>query len=89
MMSLMPIRNTLKPTLVKLARVTSKLMTHTSYSNGFLILDSYKDTPRDTLTKLAKYHPDFEKLKQLDDMDLCLALCEGWAASLVEKNTHV
>ena len=49
------------------------------------LLDGYKDTPRERLLKMAHSHPDFDRLKELNDMDIRLALCEGWVASILSN----
>ena len=48
-------------------------------------LDCYKDTPRERLLKLAETHPYFHEMKEMDDLELRLALCEAWTASAVES----
>ncbi|MCG8508115.1 MAG: SEC-C domain-containing protein [Rhodospirillales bacterium] len=47
-------------------------------------LNCYKDTAREQLLKLAETHPDFRELKELDDMELRLALCEAWTIAAVQ-----
>ena len=45
------------------------------------LLDCYGDTPRERLLELAKDHPSFDHLKHLSDIEIRLALCEGWVIS--------
>ncbi len=46
---------------------------------------NYIKTPRDRLLELAKDHPNFEAMKELDHEDLVLAICEGWVLATLQR----
>lgn len=45
------------------------------------LVSCYTKTPRERLLELAKDRPDIERLRQLNQEDIVLELCEGWAVS--------
>lgn len=45
------------------------------------LVSCYAETPRERLLELAKDRPDIERLRQLDQTDIVLEVCEGWAMS--------
>lgn len=45
------------------------------------MVSCYSKTPRERLLDLAKDRPDIEYLRQLDQADIVLELCEAWAMS--------
>jgi hypothetical protein len=51
------------------------------------LVGSYKKTPKERLLELAKDHPEIESLRGLDQPDLVLQVCEGWAASIGSTKT--
>ena len=48
-------------------------------------MDNYEQTPKERLLELCKSAPDFESLKELNQTDLALELCERWTASAMER----
>ena len=51
------------------------------------LIGSYKKTPKERLLELAKDHPEIESLRGLDQPELVLQVCEGWAASISSIKT--
>ena len=47
----------------------------------------YSKTPRAQLLELAKDRPDIEHLRQIDQAEIVLELCEGWALSVNKQQT--
>ena len=45
------------------------------------LVSCYSKTPRERLLELAKDRPDIGRLRQLNQADIVLELCEGWAVS--------
>lgn len=45
------------------------------------MVSCYSETPREQLLELAKERPDIERLRELDQEDIVLELCEGWTVA--------
>lgn len=52
------------------------------------MMDAYKDTPREKLLELASGRPDLARLEVLDSVEIRLALCEAWTASVNQGSTR-
>lgn len=49
------------------------------------MMESYQQVPKERLLELCRGAPDFESLKELNQTDLALELCERWTVSAMER----
>ena len=50
------------------------------------LVTNYSKTPKERLLELAKDRPDIERLRNLDQFNLVLEICEGWTISVQRRD---